>query len=153
MEISWEASKGFKDSICLMPNITSKIQALDLEIIANSKLLYYRFVHDKMEETDKQEVKEVTETMSNSEKEKDCLCLPLAISASPPGLPMLQLVYLQTLQWPLLPCRKIITFTRQLISSQKSGEILQTQLLSILHCHSCHNSSLPRQRDSSQQSY
>ncbi|XP_042206835.1 tigger transposable element-derived protein 1-like [Homarus americanus] len=72
--------------VFLPPNTTSKIQPLDQEIIANVKLLYYKYVHDKMrKETDKQEeVKEIAETVSSSEEEEE-EGPPLAASAVPPG--------------------------------------------------------------------
>ena len=58
--------------VFLPPNTTSKIQPLDQEIISNAKLLYYKYVHEKMrKETDKQEeLKEIAQEVSSSEGEE-----------------------------------------------------------------------------------
>ncbi|KAK3888476.1 hypothetical protein Pcinc_007470 [Petrolisthes cinctipes] len=73
--------------VFLPPNTTSKIQPLDQEIIANVKLLYYKYVHDKMrKETDKQEeLKEVDEDVSSS-SEEETQHSPLSASPTQPPL-------------------------------------------------------------------
>ncbi|XP_042229139.1 uncharacterized protein LOC121871081 isoform X2 [Homarus americanus] len=71
--------------VFLPPNTASKIQPLDQEIIANAKLLYYKYVHDKMrKETDTQEeVKEIAETVSSSEEDPPLPSLAAALPGSP----------------------------------------------------------------------